>query len=109
MDYKVRFTSGARKDLRSIFDDISENDSAEKTHYVIEQIVEVALALRKLPMRGAHPPELLDLGIRAYRQVFIKPYRILYTVRGTSVVIAIIADGRRDMQFLLANRLFGNR
>lgn len=109
MDYKVRFTPGARKDLRTIFDYISENDSPEKAHYVIEQIVEAALALRKLPLRGAHPPELVNLGIRAFRQVFFKPYRIFYTVRGTSVLIAIVADGRRDMQSLLTNRLLGNR
>lgn len=105
MDYYVRFTPGARKDLRAIFEHISENDSPEKARHVIEQIVEAALDLRKLPMRGAHPPELISLGIRAYRQIFFKPYRIFYTVRRTSVLIVIVADGRRDMQSLLMNRL----
>lgn len=107
MDYKIRFTSGARQDLRAIFDYISESDSPEKARYVIKQIVEAALGLEKVPLRGAHPPELLEFGIRAYRQVFFKPYRIIYTVRGKSIFIAIIADGRRDMQTLLEGRVLG--
>ncbi|MCZ6629180.1 MAG: type II toxin-antitoxin system RelE/ParE family toxin, partial [SAR324 cluster bacterium] len=55
--------------------------------------------------RGAHPRELLSLGIREYREVFFKPYRILYQVAETRVMVMLIADGRRDMQTLLQRRL----
>lgn len=108
MNYTVKFTPGAREDLRAIFDYISESDTPQRAQYVIEQIVEAALALKKLPMRGTYLPELLEFGIRGYRQVFFKPYRIIYTVRGSSVLVAIIADGRRDMQSLVARRLLGS-
>lgn len=108
MDCTVRFAPGARKDLGAIFDYISVGDSPAKACHVIEKIVESALTLRELPLRGAHPPELLDIGIRTYRQIFFKPYRILYTVRGKTVFIAIVADGRRDMQSLLTARLLAN-
>jgi toxin ParE1/3/4 len=61
--------------------------------------------LRSHPQRGSHPRELLSLGIRDYRQVFFKPWRSIYRVLGTRVVIHVIVDGRRDMQSLLAQRL----
>ncbi len=51
------------------------------------------------------PPELAALGIRAYREVFFKPYRLIYRVEKRRVVVFLIADGRRDMQSLLARRL----
>jgi hypothetical protein len=49
--------------------------------------------------------ELLALGIREYRETSFKPYRILYSVAGRHVDVYLIADGRRDMQALLARRL----
>jgi toxin ParE1/3/4 len=60
-----------------------------------------------LPARGSYPRELLDLGIKEYRQVFFKPYRLIYRVVARDVVVFVIADGRRDMQSLLARRLLG--
>jgi toxin ParE1/3/4 len=48
---------------------------------------------------------LLRIGNRSYRQIFFKPYRILYRIRANNVYIAVIADGRRDMASLLARRL----
>lgn len=45
------------------------------------------------------------LGIREYREVFFKPYRIIYRVIGTNVYVLLIADGRRDMRTLLQRRL----
>jgi toxin ParE1/3/4 len=45
------------------------------------------------------------LGIREYREVFFKPYRIIYRVVEKNVYIFLIADGRRDMQTLLQRRL----
>lgn len=47
------------------------------------------------------------MGIREYRQTFFKPYRVIYRVIGQRVYIYLIADGRRDMQTLLARRLLG--
>jgi len=108
MSFTVRFTVGARNDLRAIHDYIAENDSKDSADYVAREIVRAALALQDTANRGAHPPELLAHGSRAYRQIFFKPYRILYRVRGKIGLIAVIADGRRDMAPLLARRLGPN-
>lgn len=105
MTFTIRFTTGAQKDLRSIHAYISKNDSLENADYVAREIVRMALTLREFPQRGAHPPELLALGNHSYRQLFFKPYRILYRIRAHTVYIAVIADGRRDMASLLMRRL----
>jgi len=60
-----------------------------------------------MPERGSYPRELLDLGIKDYRQVVFKPYRLIHRVMGRDVVVFVIADGRRDMQSLLTRRLLG--
>jgi toxin ParE1/3/4 len=107
MTFSVQFTSGARKDLRALHTYIAKNDSIENADYVAREIVRCALTLREFPSRGSHPPELLQLGRRDYRQIFFKPYRILYRIRAKTVFIAVIADGRRDMAPFLARRLPG--
>ena len=66
---------------------------------------EVAEGLTTSPERGAFPRELLALGIREYRQVFFKPFRVIYRITGHSVLIYLVADGRRNLHTLLARRL----
>jgi toxin ParE1/3/4 len=105
MAFTVRFTVGAHEDLRAIHAYISKNDSQENADYVAREIVRAILTLRDFPGRGAHPPELLRLGSRSYRQIFFKPYRVLYRIRANTVFIAVIADGRRNMAPLLTRRL----
>jgi len=42
----------------------------------------ITFLLYGLPERGVYPKELLDLGIRDYREVFFKPCRIIYRLQG---------------------------
>jgi len=61
--------------------------------------------LSESPERGTYPKELLALGIRDYREIFFKPYRVIYQVIGDKAHVLLIVDGRRDMQALLQRRL----
>lgn len=63
--------------------------------------------LDAFPERGSYPKELVSLGIKEYRQTFFKPYRVIYRITGRQVILYLIADGRRDMQSVLARRLLG--
>ena len=107
MRYEVLITQGAERDLEDIYDHIAEFDSPEKAEYVLSRLLEVAERLATFPDRGPHPKELQALGIREYRQTYFKPYRLIYRVTGKQVFIYLIADGRREMQSLLAGRLLG--
>ncbi len=105
--YEVLLTEDAEQDLESIYDYIAEFDCKANADYVLDRLLEVVESLTALPERGAYPKELLALGIRDYRQTAFKPYRVIYRVMGQKVYIYMIADGRRDMQSLLARRLLG--
>jgi toxin ParE1/3/4 len=59
----------------------------------------------RLTERGSYPKELVERGIKKYRQTFFKPYPAIYRVTGSQVIIYLIADGRREMQTVLARRL----
>jgi toxin ParE1/3/4 len=103
--YYVAVTASAARDLDNIVDYVDQHDGRVKADYVLGRISAVIESLANSPERGPYPPELLGVGIREYRQVFFKPYRVIYQVAGNTVYVNLIADGRRDMQSLLARRL----
>ena len=105
MAFPVQLTDDAAHDLEELCDDIDQYDAPGRADYVLEQIENAFLSLSEHPQRGNYPKELLDLGIREYREIFFKPYRIIYRVMGNDVYVLLIADGRRDMQTLLQRRL----
>ncbi len=108
MKYRVLLTDDAVHDLEEIDDYISKHDSPQNADYLLKQIEELILTLADFPDRGAFPKELLSLGIKEYREVFFKPYRIIYRVIGADVIVYMIADGRRDMQTLLQRRMLAS-
>lgn len=105
MQYAVLVTNDAACDLEELYDYIVLHDAPQKADYVLAQIGKTFSRLSQFPEQGSHPKELLALGIREYREVFFKPYRIIYRVMDKNIYILLIADGRRDMQTLLQRRL----
>ena len=108
MNLKVLLTQDALRDLGDIYTYIAENHSQAHAERVLDRIEEVVESLADHSQRGSCPKELLALGMRDYRQVFFKPYRVIYRVIGRRVYAYVVADGRRDMQTLLARRLFAD-
>lgn len=107
--YEVLITEGAEQDLETLFDYIAEHDCRANADYVLDELMAVVASLRTHPERGVYPRELSALGMREYRQLYFKPYRVIYRVIGQRVYIYLIADGRRDMASLLTRRLLGGR
>lgn len=107
MSLPIKFTLGAERDLFSIYDYIVEHDSPQKADQLLDHLQKLINNLSENPERGTFPKELLQLGIREYRQVFFKPYRVIYRVMKSQIVIYLVADGRRDIQSLLERRLLG--
>ena len=103
----VLLTAGAEQDLESIHETIAESDYLAKANPVLDRLMSLVDGLSRFPERGSYPKELIALGIREYRQTCFKPYRVIYRVMGKKVFIHLIADGRRNMQSLLARRLLG--
>jgi toxin ParE1/3/4 len=105
--FEVLLTQGAEQDLEAIHDYIFEFDCAANANYALDRLMDVVETLSRFPERGSYPKELVSLGIKEYRQASFKPYRVIYRVTGSQVIIYLIADGRRDMQSVLARRLLG--
>ena len=105
MSYQVLLTRDAVRDLEELDEFLTASNSDAKADYVLDKIEAVLQRLSESPERGTRPRELLALGVGEYRQVFFKPYRIIYTSKGKNVYVLLIADGRRDMESLLQRRL----
>ena len=107
MKYVVRWSADAENELEAITEYIAEHDSLEHAQYVIDKILDAVGSLTTLPDKGSYPKELEAFGNREFRQIFFKPYRLIYQVAGKHVTVMLVADGRRDMPALLAKRLLG--
>jgi toxin ParE1/3/4 len=105
MPFEVFLTVDAARDLEELYRYLAKWESPEKAEYVLNKIEKAVAGLAEFPQRGSYPRELLTLGIKDYREVFFKPYRLIYRVISLRVYIYIVADGRRDMQTLLQHRL----
>lgn len=105
MNFQIFLTDDASRDLEELYDYIASHDAQGKADHVLEQIEKTFSSLSDNPERGAYPKELLTIGLREYREIFFKPYRIIYRVIAANVYVMVITDGRRHMQTLLQRRL----
>lgn len=105
MSFPVFLTADAARDLEDIYAYIHCRDVPGKADKVLDYLEQAVSSLSELPKRGTYPKELVPLGIREYREIYVHAYRIVYRMVDNKVYILLIADGRRDMQDLLQRRL----
>lgn len=105
MRYRIVLIVAAKSDLREIFRYVELHDSSERADSLLDGIEQAITSLTVMPERGHHPPELERIGIREFREIHFKPYRIVYSTIEQEVVMQCVLDGRRDMQTLLQQRL----
>jgi toxin ParE1/3/4 len=101
MPFQIFLTEDAACDLKDLYDYIEWHEVPGRADDVLDQIAKALSSLSENPERGAYPKELLAIGLREYREIFFKPFRIIYRVVDENVYVMVIADGRRDMQTLL--------
>lgn len=106
--WRVFLTEGAVHDLSDTHSFIARKDNPDAADRVMSRIEEAIAALASFPNRGTRPKELLDLGIREYREVVVLNFRIIYRIVEQGVYVFLIADGRRDMKQLLERRILGS-
>ena len=110
--FPIRFPRSPRTawqpeiDLQELYAYIVCTDSIGAADHVLDRLEELAGTLAAHPSRGSTPKELRSPGLGEYRrQVFFKPYRVVYRILDERVVIYLVADSRRNMQSLLTRRL----
>jgi len=107
--HAVFLTKGAQNDLETLHAYIAAHRSASEAEQLVDALFDVIDSLERFPMRGPVPQELHILGVDTFRQRLLPPYRLIYEVNDDKVYISVIADGRRDMQALLEQRILGTR
>jgi toxin ParE1/3/4 len=108
VSYTVFITSHAEHDLEAIHEYIAQHDSPKNAKYVLDRLSVIVEKLSSMPERGTVPVELRSLGMTEFRQLYFKPYRVIYRISENQVIIYLVADGRQDMHSLLARRLLGS-
>jgi toxin ParE1/3/4 len=103
--FEVQFTEDALEDLLNIHDYVATHDAPLKADQLLGKLQDAVRSLSRFPERGAATKELRDIGIREYREIYFKPYRIIYRINPGKVIIQLVVDGRRNMQVVLQQRL----
>jgi len=102
--YRVLWSEQAARDVEQIVTYIAL-DSPAGARRLLERLDKKAASLRVVPSRGRVIPEMARFGWREWRELVVKPYRIMYRIAGRSIHIAAVLDGRRDLEDLLLERL----
>ena len=54
---------------------------------------------------GRVVPEFAHFGIRSWRELIVRPYRVIYRIDGHTVYVLAVVDGRRELDDLLLEKL----
>lgn len=80
-------------------------DSPPDAERGVGRIEQRAATLETSPARGRVVPDLARFQMRTWRQLVIRPYRLVYRIEGDTVVVLAVFDARRDLEDLLLERL----
>ena len=102
---EVVWSDDAKRELDAIVDYIAE-DSPLDALRVFDRLVTQAHRLEDLAERGRRVPELAPLRRRnsPFRELIVRPWRLIYAVRDDRVTVIALVDGRRDFVAWLAAR-----
>lgn len=102
--FQVHWAEEAVQDLEEIVSYVAAG-SPVNARNLLAKLWRRAESLDTSPMRGRVVPELARFGIRSWRELVVKPYRILYRVAEKEVYVLAVFDGRRDLEDVLLERL----
>jgi toxin ParE1/3/4 len=102
--FRVQWAEAAVRDLEELISYVAA-DSPLNAERILDKLEKRAQTLGSTPVRGRVVPELAHFGIRNWRELIVKPYRIIYRIDEDTVNVLAVLDGRRDLQDLLLERL----
>jgi addiction module RelE/StbE family toxin len=102
--FRVQWAEVAARDLEELVTFIAE-DSPPDAERVLRRLEQRAATLESTPARGRLVPELRRFGMRTWRELVVRPYRLVYRIEGDTVTVLAVLDGRRDLEDVLLERL----
>lgn len=100
----LRWSGAARADVRRIIQYVGTHGGALVAEQLTDKLLTRIGALAIYPERCRAVPELVAHGLSMYRELLVRPYRVLFRIRERHVVILGVFDGRRDLEALLLER-----
>ena len=100
---RVAWAATALNDVREITRYLSEfsRSAAEEFQAKVKR---AATLLETTPKMGRIVP---DFGIECFREVILRPYRLMYIVNEEDCEIVALVDGRRDLRNLIRPADYG--
>ncbi len=100
---QIEWSRPASKDLINIIDYIT-HDSIDAAIQIFDEIKSKCNTLEQSSQRGRVIPELKEHGIFCYRELIIKPWRIIYRITNNIIFILAVIDSRRNIDDILMDR-----
>lgn len=101
--YRVLWTKQAASDLEETVDFIKQ-DNQKAAWSLYQKIIEKSALLKSNPEKYRSIPELAEIGVFRYRELVIRPYRILFRIAESIVYVFAVVDSRRDFETFLFRR-----
>lgn len=102
--FEVLWAAVAENDLLGIVDFIAE-DNPKISLDTLYKIKSSTAKLDHSQRRGRIVPELLRQGLSRYREILIKPWRVIYRIDENTVYVVSAIDERRNVEDVLLSRL----
>ncbi len=102
--FAILWAAVAENDLLGIVDLIADDDPGAAL-VILNKIRSRTAKLGHSPKRGRIVPELLRQGISRYREIVVKPWRVIYRIEEKTVYVVSVIDGRRNVEDILLARL----
>ena len=100
MAQEIVWSREAVNDLESIAEFISK-DSEFYASALVQEVLDAGDSLTELCERGRVLPEL---GNKNIREIFVREYRLIYSIEISRVVILGLIHGKRDLEKLLKKK-----
>ena len=104
-DVRLLWAPTAVRDLERILDYVEARGDAQAAEAIYRRLWERIESLKHHPGQLRIVPELRELGILAYRELIVRPYRVVVRVEAEAVHILAVLDGRRALAALLLDRV----
>jgi len=102
--YQVVWTDLAEQDVEEIIDFIAD-DRPQSAWHIFLKIRQGADSLQRSPLRCRVVPELRWRGILIYRELLVRPYRVIFKIATNRILILGVLDGRRSLDDIIFERI----
>ena len=102
--YRIVWTEVAARDYESVLGYVGVYSGLGQATTLNAKLQRAISSLDTSPTRCRVVPELRLEGLDVYRELIVRPYRIMFRLRSKDVVLLAVVDGRRDLQELLIER-----